>query len=79
MTSGKTLLVSTDPWDFRGEPTEFEIEGDDTRWAVRSFLQHVQAKDVNTICSVDVGVENVATMLMAFESMRSGEAKGYPG
>ena len=29
--------------------------------------------------NVDVGVENVATMLMAFESMRSGEAKGYPG
>ncbi len=79
VTSGKTLLVSTDPWDFRGEPTEFEIEGDDTRWAVRSFLRHVQAKDVNTICDVDVGVENVATMLMAFESMRSGEAKGYPG
>ncbi len=79
VTSGKTLLVSTDPWDFRGEPTEFEIEGDDTRWAVRSFLQHVQAKDANTICNVDVGVENVATMLMAFESMRSGEAKGYPG
>jgi predicted dehydrogenase len=78
VTSGKTLLVSTDPWDFRGEPTEFEIEGDDTRWAVRSFLQHVQAKDVNTICDVEVGVENVATMLMAFESMRSGEAPGYP-
>jgi predicted dehydrogenase len=79
VTSGKTLLVSTDPFDFRGEATEFEIEGDDTRWAVRSFLQHVQAKDVNTICNVDVGVENVATMLMAFESMRSGEANQYPG
>ena len=79
VTSGKTLLVRTDPWEFRGEPTTFEIEGDDTRWAVRSFLQHVQAKDANTICNVDVGVENVAPMLMAFESMRSGEAKGYPG
>lgn len=79
VTSGKTLLVSTDPWEFRGEPTTFEIEGDDTRWAVRSFLQHVQAKEANTICNVDVGVENVATMLMAFESMRSGEARSYPG
>ena len=78
VTSGKTLLVSTDPFDFRGEPTEFEIEGDDTRWAVRSFLQHVQAGDPKTICEVDIGVENVATMLIAFESMRGGAAVAYP-
>lgn len=78
VTSGKTLLVSTDPWDFRGDPTEIMIEGDDTRQAVRSFLQHVQAKDVNTICDVDLGVENVATMLMAFESLRAGAPTEFP-
>lgn len=78
VTSGKTLLVSTDPWDFRGEPTEIAIEGDDTRWAVRSFLQHVQAGDPKTICDAAMGVENVATMLMAFESMRSGNAVAWP-
>ncbi|MCF6286347.1 MAG: Gfo/Idh/MocA family oxidoreductase, partial [Candidatus Hydrogenedentes bacterium] len=50
VTSGKTLLVNTDPWVHRGKPTEFAIEGDDTRWAVRSFLQHVQTKNPETIC-----------------------------
>lgn len=37
VTSGKTLLVSTDPWDFRGEPTEFRFEGDDTRGRCARF------------------------------------------
>lgn len=46
---------------------------------MRSFLQHVQAKDVNTICDVDVGVENVATMLMAFEVDAERRGEGLSG
>ncbi len=78
VTSGKTLLVNTDPWVHRGKPTEFAIEGDDTRWAVRSFLQHVQTKNPETICDVNVGVENLATVLMAHDSMGRGMPVAYP-
>lgn len=78
VTSGKTLLVNTDPWTHRGEPTEFAIEGDDTRWAVRSFLQHVQTKDPKTICDVNVGVDNLATVMMAHDSMGRGMPVMYP-
>jgi predicted dehydrogenase len=73
VTAGKTLKLSNDPWAHRGAPFEIDIaEGNDTRDELVSFIDHVRRQDVNTICDVNVGLMDCATILMANQSVESG-------
>lgn len=69
VTAGKTLKLSNDPWAHRGTPFEIDIaEGNDTRDELVSFIDHVRRQDVKTICDVNVGLTDCATILMANQS-----------
>jgi predicted dehydrogenase len=69
VTAGKTLKLTNDPWAHRGAPFEIDIaEGNDTRDELVSFIDHVRRQDVNTICDVNVGLMDCATILMANQS-----------
>ena len=72
ITSGKTLKLSNDPWAHRGKPYEIDAATQDTRDELIAFLDCVQRKDVNTICDVQVGLEDTATVLAGFEAMKQG-------
>lgn len=55
ITSGKTLKMSNDPWAHRAKPFEMDIQGDDSREQLISFLDNVQRKDPETICTAEDG------------------------
>ncbi len=79
VTSGKTLSLANDPWAHRGKPTEIENEeGDDTRDQLVSFLDHVREKNPKTICDVQEGLRNAATVLIANQAMAIGNAVEFP-
>ncbi len=79
VTSGKTLGLTNDPWAHRGKPLEIDNEtGDDTRDQLVSFLEHVQARDPATICDVNAGLRNAATVLIANQAMDSGKTVDFP-
>ncbi|MCA9416857.1 MAG: Gfo/Idh/MocA family oxidoreductase [Candidatus Omnitrophica bacterium] len=78
VTSGKTLGLSNDPWAHRGKPLEIDSESDESRDALYAFIRKVQKGDRKTICDANVGVENVATVLMANESIERGVTVEYP-
>lgn len=71
ITSGKTLKLNNDPWAHRGKPFEIQAESDSTRDQLISFLDNVQRKDPNTICTVEDGLINTATVLIGNESIRT--------
>lgn len=80
ITAGKTLKMSNSPWAHRGEPIEIDfLLGDDTRDELVSFLDHVRRDDPSTICDVDEGLRDTATVLMANESLARGTWVDYPG
>ena len=78
ITAGKTLRLSNDPWAHRGKPFEIQAEGDSTRDQLISFLDNVQRRDVQTICTVDEGLINTATVLIANEAIKAGQAVEFP-
>ncbi|HEX8203212.1 MAG TPA: Gfo/Idh/MocA family oxidoreductase [Isosphaeraceae bacterium] len=79
LTAGKTLKLSNAPWARRGEPIAIEnVQGDDTRDQLVSFLDHVRRRDVRTLCDVAEGLRNTATVLMANQALDSGQAVDYP-
>lgn len=79
VTAGKTLKLSNDPWAHRGAPIEIDIaEGNDTRDELVSFLDHVRRQDVKTICDVNVGMTDCATILMANQSVEIGRWVSFP-
>ncbi len=79
VTAGKTLKLSNDPWAHRGAPFEIDIaEGNDTRDELVSFMDHVRRQDVKTICDVNVGMTDCATILMANQSVESGGWISFP-
>jgi len=80
VTAGKTLKLSNDPWAHRGTPIEIDIaEGNDTRDELISFIDHVRRGDVKTIADAGVGLADCATILMANQSVESGEWVSFPG
>jgi predicted dehydrogenase len=79
VTAGKTLKLSNDPWAHRGAPFEIDIaEGNDTRDELVSFIDHVRRQDTKTICDVQVGLADCATILMANQSVETGSWVEYP-
>lgn len=79
VTAGKTLKLSNDPWAHRGAPFEIDIaEGNDTRDELVSFMDHVRRQDVKTICDVNVGMTDCATILMANQSVETGGWISFP-
>jgi predicted dehydrogenase len=79
VTAGKTLKLSNDPWAHRGAPFEIDIaEGNDTRDELVSFIDHVRRQDVKTICDVNVGLMDCATILMANQSVETGGWINFP-
>ncbi|HEX4130413.1 MAG TPA: Gfo/Idh/MocA family oxidoreductase [Pirellulales bacterium] len=79
ITSGKTLKLSNSPWAHRGEPIEIDnLDGDDTRDELVSFIDHVRRRDPKTICDVHEGLRDTCTVLMANEAMDRGTAVDYP-
>jgi predicted dehydrogenase len=79
VTSGKTLGFPNDPWAHRGKPTEIQNEvGDPTRDQLVSFLDCVRRRDAKTVCDVQTGLLNTATVLMAIESMKTGQVVEWP-
>jgi len=78
ITAGKTLKLANDPWAHRTAPFEIDSESDDTRDQLVSFLEHVRAGDPQTLCPVENGVVNTATVLMANESAEQGRPVDWP-
>lgn len=79
VTAGKTLKLSNDPWAHRGAPFEIDIaEGNDTRDELVAFVDNVRRQDVKTICDVNVGLADCATILMANQSVEAGSWIEYP-
>lgn len=79
VTAGKTLKLSNYPWAHRGAPFEIDIaEGNDTRDELVSFVGHVRRQDVKTICDVQVGLTDCATILMANQSVETGGWVEFP-
>ena len=79
ITSGKTLGLTNDPWAYRGKPVEIDNDqGEDTRDELVSFIEHVQQRDLETICDVQTGLRNAATILIANQSMETGKAVDFP-
>ena len=64
VTSGKSLQMANDPWAHRGRPYEMDTDSDDTRNALLSFIEHVQAADPATVCPAATGLENTAAALL---------------
>ncbi len=79
VTAGKTLKLSNDPWAHRGAPIEIDIEeGNDTRDELVSFIDHVRRQDVKTICDVQAGMRDCASILIANHSVETGEWVTFP-
>lgn len=79
VTSGKTLGLTNDPWAHRGKPLEIDrAEGDDTREQLVSFLQNVREKSPKTICDVDEGLRDTATVLIANQSSETKNSIEFP-
>ncbi|MFN7139058.1 MAG: Gfo/Idh/MocA family protein, partial [Limisphaerales bacterium] len=79
VTSGKTLGLANDPWAFRGKPVEIDNSGgDDTREQLVSFLRHVRERNTTTICDVNVGLQNAATVLIANEAIDTAKIVRFP-
>ena len=79
VTSGKTLGLSNDPWAFRGKPVEIDnAGGDDTREELLSFVNHVRDRDTKTICDVENGLRNAATILIANEAVADQKTVEFP-
>lgn len=70
LTAGATLKMANDPWAHRGKPYELDIEGDDTREELVSFLRDVATGNRQTICPARVGYENAKTILKANAAMK---------
>lgn len=78
ITSGKTLYLNNDPWAHRGKPFEINADSNSTRDELISFLDCVQRGDVNTICDVNEGLRNTATVLIGNQAIREGRQVAYP-
>lgn len=78
ITAGKTLKLDNDPWARRGKPFELQSTGDSTRDELIAFLDCVQRKDPKTICDVEVGLANTATVLIANQAIKENRTVDYP-
>lgn len=79
VTSGKTLGLTNDPWAHRGKPVEIDnLEGDDTRDQLVSFINDVQSRNLKTICDVHTGLNSAATILIANLAIEIGKTVEFP-
>jgi predicted dehydrogenase len=79
LIAGKTLKLSNSPWAHRGEPLEIDLaQSDDTRDELAAFLHSVRRSDPATICSVDEGLRDTATVLMANEALAGAGQARWP-
>jgi predicted dehydrogenase len=79
ITSGKTLKLSNSPWAHRGQPIEIDnMDGDDTRDELVSFVDHVRRHDTRTICDAHEGLRDTCTVLMANIAMDRGTTVDWP-
>ncbi len=79
ITSGKTLKLSNSPWAHRGQPIEIDnMDGDDTRDELVSFVDHVRRRDTRTICDVHEGLRDTCTVLIANIAMDRGTTVDWP-
>lgn len=79
LAAGKTLKLNNDPWAHRGKPIEIDAEGDDTRAALVSFVDHVRRRDPATICDAATGLLNTAAVLIANQAIESASRVEFPG
>ncbi len=78
ITSGKTLRLDNDPWAHRGQPVEIQAESNSTRDELISFLDCVQRSDPKTICDVNEGLRNTATVLIGNEAIHEQKMIKFP-
>jgi hypothetical protein len=78
ITSGKTLNLSNNPWAHRGKPYEISSDSNSTRDQLISFLDCVQRRDTKTICDVETGMINSATILIANQAIKEGRTIEFP-
>lgn len=79
ITSGKTLKIENDPWAHRGKPFEIDASGDDTRDELIAFLDNVQRKDPQTICTAEEGYRNTLSVISANRSIKENQAINIHG
>ena len=77
ITSGKTLRLSNDPWAHRGKPYEINAGSDSTRDQLIAFLDCVQRKDPETLCTVTDGLVNTATVLLGNQAIKEGRRMSF--
>jgi predicted dehydrogenase len=79
LTAGKTLKMASSPWAHRGEPVEIDnVQGDDTRDQLISFVDHVRRRDTVTLCDARAGHANTLAVVLVNEAIESGEAAVRP-
>ncbi|MEM7367270.1 MAG: Gfo/Idh/MocA family oxidoreductase [Bacteroidota bacterium] len=78
ITGGKTLKLSNDPWAHRSKPYEIDTESNDTRDELIAFLDCVQRKDPDTICDVEQGWLDTATVMMGHEALTEEKKAFFP-
>lgn len=71
ITAGKTLYLNNDPWARRGKPFEISANSNSTRDELIAFLDNVQRDDPETICDVEEGLKNTATVLAGNKAIAS--------
>lgn len=76
--SGATTLDPNDPWTRRGRPMEIDSSIDDTYAHLQSFAGDVRAGNRATACTVRMGLENAATVLIANEAMARNTTVAFP-
>ncbi len=79
VTAGTTLKLSNDPWAHRGKPLEIDnSSGDDTRGELLAFIDAVQQGSTKTIADISVGLSDAATVLIANQSLETGNWVEFP-
>lgn len=78
ITSGKTLRLNNDPWAHHGKPYEINATADSTRAQLIAFLDCVQQRNQQTICTVEEGMRNTATVLIANKAVKEQQSIVFP-
>ena len=78
ITSGKTLQLSNDPWAHRGKPYQMSANSNSTRDQLIAFLDCVQQRKTETICPVEDGLLNTATVLIGNQAIKERREIAFP-
>ncbi len=76
--SGATKHEPGSPWAHRGKSMQITSTADDTRASLVSFVDAARSGDRNTVCNARTGLENTATVLIANDAIRTGNAVEFP-